>query len=480
VTPRRNVASAVAIWWIRRDLRLHDNAALAAALERAGSIVPLFIVDPTLLSSPTASSRRTAFLCAGLRALDGDLRARGGRLIVRHGLPARVLEQVLRETGAESIVAHDDVSPYGRRRDRRVATHLPLRLVDGLTVLPPERVTTREGMPYRVFTPFRRAWESMVATEDLVPIAPPVRITVPDHVASEEIPASDQRFDEFPPSEAAARTRLETFTSGPQAPIYRYVAVRNRVDLDGTSRLSPYLRFGMLSPREVLLAARGAMQAAPTASARESVRAYIGELVWRDFYMTILRHYPHVLGRALRRELRGIPWEDDPDALAAWQEGRTGFPIVDAAMRQLAQTGWIPNRARMIVASFLVKNLLIDWRHGQDHFMRLLLDGDPAANTGGWQWAASVGTDAAPYFRIFNPVRQGTHADPRGAYVRRWVPELARVPDQYVHAPWTMPPAVQRAARCWIGRDYPAPMVDHTTARARALARYRASRRRQT
>lgn len=473
---RRNTARRVGIWWIRRDLRLHDNPALAAALEGGRSIVPLFILDPALRSSPNASARRAAFLYAGLRALEADLRARGGRLVVRRGPPDRVLGQVLQETGAETIVAQEDVSPYGRRRDAQVSAHLPLRLVGGLTVLAPDRVTRPDGAPYATFAPFRRAWESAVAVEHLVSIAPPSRVTQPDALATEELPPCDLRFDEFPPGEHAARRRLWAFVTGTNAPIYQYATMRDRVDLDRTSRLSPYLRFGMLSAREVLAAAHRAMRATPDASARASVRAFIGELIWREFYNGILRHFPHVLEQEFRPGLRGIQWNDGPDAFAAWQAGHTGFPIVDAAMRQLAQTGWMPNRARMIVASFLVKDLLIDWRRGERHFMRLLLDGDPAANNGGWQWAAGVGTDAAPYFRVFNPVLQGTRADPHGGYVRRWVPELEGVPDRYVHEPWTMPPEVQRAVGCRIGRDYPAPIVDHAAARARALARYRAVR----
>lgn len=469
---RRKTASGVAIWWIRRDLRVYDTPALAAALERGRSVVPLFILDPALLSSPNASPRRTAFLYAGLRTLDQDLRARGGRLVVRCGPPERVLGTVLQETGAQTIVAQEDVSPYARRRDARVAAHLPLWLVGGLTVLPPDRVMKPDGTPYTVFTPFRRAWESAVATEHLVPITPPSHIPVPDGVATEEFPTSALRFDGFPAGERAARRRLVDFTAGARAPIYRYAAARNRVDLDGTSRLSPYLRFGMLSPREVLAAAQRALRAAPDAASREGARAYIGELIWREFYAAILRHFPGVLRQEFRPGMRAIRWDDNPEALEAWQTGCTGYPTVDAAMRQLVQTGWMHNRARMIVASFLVKDLLIDWRHGERHFMRLLLDGDPAANNGGWQWTAGVGTDAAPYFRVFNPVLQGKRADPHGAFVRRWVPELARVSDRYVHEPWTMPADAQRAAGCRIGRDYPAPILDHAAARTRALARY--------
>ena len=473
MTARRDQSGPTTIWWIRRDLRLHDNAALAAALEAGSRVVPLFIFDPALLVAPTASSRRVSFLCAGLRALGEDVLARGGRLIVRRGPPDEVLAQVVRDTGASAIAAQDDVSPYARRRDARVAAHLPLRLVGGLTVLPPDRVLKRDGTPYTVFTPFRRAWEETFATEHAAPIPAPLRFATPDGLASEPIPISDQRFDEFPPGERHARTRLDAFTRGAQAAIYRYASARDRVDVDGTSRLSPYLRFGMISPRDVMAAAHRAMRSAPDAASRRSAGIYVGELIWREFYVSILRHFPRVLGREFRAGLRGIRWDDDEAAFAAWRTGHTGVPIVDAAMRHLAQTGWMHNRARMIVASFLVKDLLIDWRRGEQHFMHFLLDGDPASNNGGWQWTAGVGTDAAPYFRVFNPVLQAKKADPRGDFVRRWVPELARVPQAYLHEPWKMPTDTQRAAGCRIGEDYPPPIVDHAQARVRALARYR-------
>lgn len=476
MSARSDPAGPTAIWWIRRDLRLRDNPALDAALEAGRRVVPLFIFDPALLVAPTASPRRLSFLCAGLRALDEDVRARGGRLIVRRGHPDEVLAQVVRETGAVVITAQEDVSPYGRRRDARVAAHLPLRLVGGLTVLPPDRVLKRDGTPYTVFTPFRRAWEETFATEHFGRIPAPARLATPNDLASEPIPASAYRFDDFPPGEGHARRRLAAFTHGARAPIYRYAAARDRVDLDGTSGLSPYLRFGMVSPRDAMVAAHRAMRTAPDATSRESARVYIGELIWREFYVSVLRYFPRVMGREFRARLRGIRWDDDEAAFTAWRIGHTGVPIVDAAMRHLAETGWMHNRARMIVASFLVKDLLIDWRRGERHFMHLLLDGDPASNNGGWQWTAGVGTDAAPYVRVFNPVLQGKKADPRGDFVRRWVPELTRVPETYVHEPWKMPEDAQQAAGCRIGEDYPPPIVDHAQARVRVLARYRGAR----
>jgi len=248
------------------------------------------------------------------------------------------------------------------------------------------------------------------------------------------------------------------------------------MDQEGTSQLSPYLRFGMLSARQAVVSALSAMDASPDPKARKGAETWLNELIWREFYMAILHHFSDVLEQSFRADLRHIAWENDESAFEAWCEGRTGYPVVDAAMRQLVQTGWMHNRARMIVASFLVKDLLIDWRWGERFFMHHLVDGDPAANNGGWQWTAGTGTDAAPYFRIFNPILQGKKHDPNGAFVRRWVPELTRVPAQYIHEPWKMPLDVQRQAGCIIGENYPAPIIDHAWARERTLAAYAQAR----
>jgi len=245
------------------------------------------------------------------------------------------------------------------------------------------------------------------------------------------------------------------------------------MDLDGTSGLSPYLRFGMVSARQAAWAARQAEAWAKNAAERQGAETWLNELIWREFYAAILYHFPYVRRMAFRQGLRNIPWRDDPAGFAAWADGRTGYPVVDAAMRQLNATGWMHNRARMIAASFFTKDLLIDWRQGERYFMQRLLDGDPASNNGGWQWTAGTGTDAAPYFRVFNPVLQGSKFDPHGAYVRRWVPELVDVPEAYIHSPWEMPADVQKQAGCWIGKDYPAPIVDHHQARQLVLAAYR-------
>jgi deoxyribodipyrimidine photo-lyase len=279
----------------------------------------------------------------------------------------------------------------------------------------------------------------------------------------------------FPPGEAEAQRRLVRFTAGETAPIYAYGEGRNRLDQDGTSVLSPYLRFGMLSPREAAVRALQAMDRAPETAARNSAEVWLTELIWREFYLAVLYHFPSVLTTAFNPALRRIAWRTAPKDLEAWRAGRTGYPVVDAAMRQLTTTGWMHNRARMIVASFLVKDLLVDWRLGEEWFMDRLVDGDPAANNGGWQWTAGVGTDAAPYFRIFNPTLQGQRFDPEGRFIRRFVPELARVPEKLVHEPWRMTHAEQEAAGCVIGKDYPARIVDRPLVRDRTLAAYKRS-----
>jgi deoxyribodipyrimidine photo-lyase len=238
--------------------------------------------------------------------------------------------------------------------------------------------------------------------------------------------------------------------------------------------LSPYLRFGMLSARQALAAAKQAEQMARGELARRGVETWINELIWREFYVAILFHFPFVRQEAFRPALRGIPWINDPEDFAAWSEGRTGYPVVDAAMRQLVQTGWMHNRARMITASFLTKDLLVDWRWGERYFMQHLVDGDPAANNGGWQWTAGTGTDAAPYFRVFNPILQSMKFDPNGDYIRCFVPELVNVPNEFIHHPWEMPADLQKRAGCVIGKDYPEPIVDHQLARERVLVAYKA------
>jgi deoxyribodipyrimidine photo-lyase len=462
----------LALWWIRRDLRLRDNPALAVALEGGRAVLPVFVLDERLLRRPAPA--RQAFLFEGLRRLESDLRARGGQLVVRRGPPEEALAGLMAESGATAVYALEDASPYAIQRDARVAARLPLHLLPGITVHPLGLVRKPDGGPYSTYSGFRRAWLALPFPSGDAPAGLSHFPTLPAF-ACEPIPqveAGKRALDTFPPGEEEAQRRLERFCD---TAIYAYHEDRNRLDLEGTSGLSPYLRFGMLSARQSARGARLAMERRGTDDARRGPQAWLDELIWREFYLQILLRFPEVLKGAFQARFTRLPWRDDPQGLRAWQEGLTGYPAVDAGMRQLQASGWMHNRARMLVASFLAKDLLIDWREGEAWFMRCLVDGDPAANNGGWQWAAGTGSDAAPYFRIFNPVLQGEKFDPLGDYVRRWVPELVRVPRAFVQRPWEMPEEEQRRAGCRIGRDYPAPIVDHGLARQRALAAYRST-----
>lgn len=471
------MSKRTAIWWIRRDLRLRENQALHAALDHADKIIPLFILDSGLLDSPYVGPKRVSFLFDGLQKLDHELRQRGGQLIVRSGNPAHELSAVVQETAADVIFAEEDFSPYARRRDGHINRLLPLMLLPGLVVHPPGLIRKKNGRPYTVFTPFSKAWKALPLPqqEDLLPA--PGRIDVPHDLTSLAIPQgeSDMIPHNFPAGESEARRRLSQFVSGPEAAVYSYAQSRNVPGVNGTSQLSPYLRFGMISARETAEAAVRAINNAPSGAARDGAEVWLNELIWREFYVNILYHFPHVRGANYNPKYDNVQWINDSKQLRAWQEGRTGYPIVDAAMRQLVQSGWMHNRTRMISASFLVKDLLIDWRLGEQWFMQHLIDGDPAANNGGWQWTAGTGTDAAPYFRIFNPITQSKKFDSRGIYIRRWLPELGNVPDKNIHEPWLMSREDQIKSGCIIGRDYPAPIVEHAAARERTLSVYKSA-----
>lgn len=456
------------IWWIRRDLRLSDNAALHAALAEQRGVLPLFMLDPHAQRFPAA--KRRAFLLAGLRQLDHDLRARGSRLLVCEGRPADVFGRLKARTTVDGIFVEEAYDPCTRRSDHDLAATLPLRLCPGLTVHHPAQVHKQDGSPYTVYTPFMRFWRTLPvpSAADLLP-APDRLPPVPEDFGCCEMPEANPP-ESFAPGEGEAQRRLARFAAGHDAPICSYRSGRDLPGQDGTSTLSPYLRFGMVSARQAVAAALRA-----ACHDGEGAQTWLNELVWREFYHAVLWRFPHVLQEAFQPALRDIAWLNGDDDFAAWCAGQTGYPIVDAAIRQLVQTGWMHNRARMIAASFLVKDLLVDWRWGERFFMEHLIDGDAAANNGGWQWTAGVGTDAAPYFRVFNPLLQARKFDAGGVYVRRWLPGLARVPDAYLHAPWEMPADVQQAAGCRIGVDYPAPIIEHDLARQRTLAAYRAA-----
>jgi deoxyribodipyrimidine photo-lyase len=459
------------IVWFRRDLRVHDHPALDDARSGAERLLPVFCLDDRLLHGRHASGPRTQFMLECLEDLDAALRKRGSRLVVRHGRPERELPALARETGAEAVHFSADVTPYARRRGRLVADAFDGEAVElhahpGLYAADrPGDVRTRRGTPQTVFGPYHRAWlaegrRALAATPRELP-------PLPGQVAEGRIPALaelglEQEADApAPGGEEAARKRMRDFLAGP---IDDYADDHDALGRDNGSRLSPYLRFGCVSVREL-------ESKLPTGDGPDAFRR---QLCWRDFYAQLLLHHPDNARLEFRERYRGtIEWNDDPDDFDAWCDGRTGYPLVDAGMRQLRSEGWMHNRARLVVGSFLTKQLGIDWRWGERWFMRMLIDGDEANNNGNWQWIGSVGVDPQPvYRRVYNPARQQERHDPEGIYVRRHVPELGRVPDRYLSEPWTMPEDVQREAGCVIGTDYPRPIVDHREAREHALERY--------
>jgi deoxyribodipyrimidine photo-lyase len=474
--------ASTAVVWFRRDLRVHDHPALVAALAAHEGLVPLFVLDDALLHGRYCGGPRAAFMLRCLHALDAALRERGSGLVVRHGPPEQEVVAVAREVGADAVYWTSDVAPYARRRDRRVTQRLAehdiaARPHGGGYLVDPSKPRTQAGTPYTVFSPFHRALRGF----DRRPVhrAPAELPPLPSTLAKGRLPApAALGLDDVPEpiveaGEPAARAALERWLRDDlaqyaerAAPTTKSVVGMSRI---GTSVLSPYLRWGCLSARECEERAgrRGGAGAA----------AWMRQLAWRDFYAHQLLLFPDNLELEFQeRYRRRLAWSDDDELLEAWKAGRTGYPLVDAGMRQLARTGWMHNRARLVVGSFLTKDLHIDWRAGERHFAALLLDGEPAQNNGNWQWIASTGADPAPYFRrLFNPITQQRKFDPDGTYVRRWVPELAGVPLSRLFEPWTMSAEEQRSARCVIGRDYPGPVVDHAQERRVALERYAAA-----
>jgi deoxyribodipyrimidine photo-lyase len=460
------------IHWFRRDLRLQDNLALHAAFDSGSPVIPLFILDPIIAASPRAGTPRMAFLYQALQSLDASLRGYGSRLLIRIGKPIEILTALIAETKATSIYFNCDYTPYARRRDTAIEQGLsiPVHQCDDAILMPPGSVLTSSGDPYTVFTPFRKNWNTHTkpATSERELHAGLFHSL--DNIAGENAAMLKTESTIVLPtaSEAQAQHFLRDFV---EHDLQDYAETRNRLPINpyaekrptGTSYLSPYLRFGLLSPRQAYHAARDAWKNTQISTDRESIETWVSELTWREFYMHILHFYPHVLERDFKDTFLNLEWVHNPQDFQVWQHGMTGYPVVDAAMRQLNAIGWMPNRARMIVASFLTKDLLIHWREGEQYFMQHLLDGDPAANNGGWQWSAGTGTDAQPYFRIFNPVSQSEKfAAPE--YLRYWLPELRDVPDQFIHAPWTMPQPP---------KQYPQPIVDHAQAREHTLAAFK-------
>jgi deoxyribodipyrimidine photo-lyase len=473
---------ATTIVWFRRDLRLADQPALRAALDGGDDVVPVYVHAPEEDGAWAPGGASRWWLHHSLTALDADLRERGARLIVLRGPTLDALLALARETGATAVQWNRRYEPFAIARDTRVKTALrDAGLVaeshNGSLLFEPWEVQTGDGAPYRVFTPF---WRNCRARVDAIaPPAPaPRRIPLakhaPDGVGIDALELSPRiRWDagllaSWQPGEAGAYARLESFCDGAVA---GYTESRDRPDQVGTSRLSPHLHFGELSPRQALAAVqrRNADASTGLASGAES---FVRELGWREFANHLLFHFPRTVDGPMDMRFERLEWRSDPAALQAWQRGRTGYPIVDAGMRELWHTGWMHNRVRMIVASLLTKNLGLHWTEGLRWFHDTLVDADVANNVLGWQWTAGCGADASPYYRIFNPMLQTERYDPTRAYVRRWVPELARLPDDWIHRPWEAPESVLANAGVTLGGTYPAPVVDFRGSRERALAQW--------
>jgi len=465
------------IVWFRQDLRLSDNPALMAAAASGQPIIALYILDDHTADRWAMGGASRWWLHHSLQALNTALQAHGGALVLKRGPAQAQLEALITETGADAVFWNRCYEPWRRTRDEQIKSTLTTRGIKarsfkGALIVEPWDIATKTGAPYRVFTPFWKALQAKHTPE--APLAAPQNLQFADGVGGDELDAwrltpsapdwAGGLRHAWTPGEDGADQRLARFV--------KYVArgyddQRNLPGKTGTSGLSPHLHFGEISPRQVWDAVQSA-----GLSGTEGGHTFLSEIAWREFSYNLLYHFPTLPEQNFQPRFNNFTWEDDPAGLVAWQKGQTGFPIVDAGMRQLWKTGWMHNRVRMIVASFLIKDLRVDWRHGQDWFWDTLVDADLASNAASWQWVAGSGADAAPYFRVFNPTGQGEKFDPDGAYVRTWLPELSKLPAKGLHAPWTLDRQTLRDCGVKLGDTYPAPIVDHAEARLRALAEF--------
>ena len=464
------------IVWFRDDRRLGDHPALRAAIDRGGKLVLLYILEDDA-DRPIEGARRV-WLHHSLDALREDVERRGGRLVLRRGKAATVLDDVIEQTGALAVYWNRRYHRPDAERDKAIKEDLKER---GLTVesfkgnllVEPWEVETKSGGPYRVFTPFWRAAKAQLDVGDPLP-TPRQLECVGGNMGSDDLDDwellptrpdwGSKMMAYHTPGERGALERLKTFVDDK---IEDYAEMRDRPDIDATSKLSPHLAHGEVSPRTVWDACK---------DNEYTSRKFLSEIGWREFSYTLLWFNPDLATENFNDGYEAMAWDHDEQVLEAWGRGRTGYPFVDAGMRQLWETGWMHNRVRMVVASFLIKHLMIDWRDGEAWFWDTLLEADLAANAASWQWVAGTGADAAPYFRVFNPFGQGEKFDPKGEYVRKWVPELKDLPDKYIHQPWTAPKEVLAKAGVELGKDYPEPMVEHKQARERVLAAYKEAR----
>jgi len=476
------VSSTPVIVWFRQDLRIADNPALSAAAATGQPVIALYILDDETPGEWSMGGASRWWLHSSLEALQDELEQLGSKLVLRRGRADHALADVIAETKATSVFWNRRYEPSAIARDTAIKTELRQQGVtvhssNSALLFEPWDVKTKTGGPYKVFSPF---WRSCM--RDLPQPSPP--FSAPEALTPGGTKIGTDKLedwdllptrpdwaggirDQWQPGSQAALGRLNRFLEDAAED---YTEARDRPGVDGTSGLSPHLHFGELSPRTIYWAARHHADQNPAMTT--SIDKFIAELGWREFSHHLLFHFPHIPTKNFQDKFDGFPWREDPEGLQAWQRGQTGYPMVDAGMRQLWQTGWVHNRVRMIVASFLVKHLMIHWREGEAWFWDTLVDADLAANAASWQWVAGSGADAAPYFRIFNPITQGEKFDPNGDYVRKFVPELARLPNKYLFSPWTAPQDVLDEAGVVLGTNYPWPIVSHSEARERALDGY--------
>ncbi|HUN66361.1 MAG TPA: deoxyribodipyrimidine photo-lyase [Bacteroidota bacterium] len=480
-TSQKNVHRIIV--WLRRELRINDNLALWTAVQDAREVIPVYILNPEAARRNPGKHRMIA---EGLGVLRQKLRVAGGELIIRTGDPAAVFAELIRETDAAGVYSTLQYHPDVRRSDEKLRVFLEAegkmwRQFNDLVVFSPDQIMPAGGdKPYTIFTPYRNAWRRRKGEippplpriqHMRTPVLDPGRIPLPA-----KPPSGIEQLRVVHTGEDEGATAIKKFIAGG---ISAYHRQRDLLAIDGTSRFSHHLAIGAISPR-TLYAALHEAERTFRGLQREGLDAFLDQIIWREFYYQILAHFPHVLNSSFKPAFDELAWTEREDWYLAWCEGRTGYPIVDAAMRQLNKEGWMHNRGRMITASFLTKDMRIHWKRGEEYFTSRLLDSDIALNNGGWQWCAGSGTDAQPWFRIFNPVVQGKKFDASGAYVRYYVPELARVPDQYIHEPWNMPIEIQRRTGCVIGKQYPFPVVNHEEQRRMTIKSFGALRNRQT
>lgn len=476
-----NSADAPALVWLRQDLRLADNPALAAAVATKRPIILVYLLDDETPGRWRMGAASRWWLHHSLLALTRDIEKRGGRLVLRRAAASQVIPQLAQECGAAAVFWNRCYEPFAIKRDTALketltAAGIEVASFNSALLQEPWTVKTKTGEPYKVFTPYWRACLQSGAAR--APLPAPKKIAFAADPApgaslvewrlAPKKPNWAAGFEaEWTPGEAGARAALETFL---EAGLNAYPAARNEMGVAGTSRLSPHLHFGEISPAQIVAAVETAVQQRP--ALRSAADKFLAEIGWREFSTNLLFHWPSLPEANWRDQFNRFPWRADETAFGAWTRGETGYPIVDAAMRELWTTGYMHNRARMIAASFLIKHLMIDWRRGQDWFWDTLVDADLANNAASWQWVAGSGADASPYFRIFNPVTQGRRYDADGTYVRRWLPELARLPNEVLHRPWEASAAHLRDGGIVLGSTYPEPIVAHAAARARALAAF--------